>query len=199
MICVACGMQCQDFIPESFEAEEGMEALKIGGTLRSHGAKFTGPKPKKGSNIPKAETVDFLVAYQFCLQLLTKSFVVAASSNMSSDASTEYDEEHYTEQDYLHETTSSSSSSENKSRDASASRHIESISAVVKQLWTGYLDAWSRTNENITTVFDNKGVPEPLSKFEANKYPSDHPLHPSRPLLLGMKCEKINVLIVHCA
>jgi hypothetical protein len=203
MICVACGMQSQDFIPESFDAEEGLEVLRIGGQIR-HNTRSIGQKPKKGANIPKADTVDFLVAYQFCLQLMTKSFVAAASSSTSTAYSSEYDQEHYTEWDYLHESSksssssstsssssSSSSNSKNNNRDASTSRHIESISSVVKDLWSGYLDAWSKTKFNITSVFDNKGVQEEElnRKFDRAQQINDHPLYPSRPLLLGKEKE----------
>jgi hypothetical protein len=121
MICVACGMQSEDFIPESFDAEEGMETLKIGGVLRVIRNVPRGPKQPKHAPTPDGETVDFLIAYQFCLQLLTNSVSEAASIRFPDNATMEDYSDYYSEQDKSNESTSHSSSSNSNSSSSSSS------------------------------------------------------------------------------
>jgi hypothetical protein len=118
-------MQSEDFIPESFDAEEGMETLKIGGVLRVIRNVPRGPKQPKHASTPDGETVDFLIAYQFCLQLLTNSVSEAASNRFPDNSTVEDYSDYYSEHDKHNESTShnnnsssSSSSSSNYNRTA---------------------------------------------------------------------------------
>lgn len=206
MICVACGMQSQEFIPESFETDDNFELMKVSGRMRGKYRPVVKGPPKIKQVTPDAETVDFLVAYQFCLQLLTNSVVAAAIQRFPAHSSFDKDVEYYTEADNnasvnsTNNNNSSSSSSSalngknarNKSETRRSSRnilsnskHIESLSVVVKELWDGYMSAWSLSGCNITAIFDNKGIEDPdPDKADASEL-NRHPLYPSKPLMLG--------------
>ena len=209
MICVACGMQSQEFIPESFETDDNFELMKVSGRMRGKYRPVVKGPPRIKQVTPDAETVDFLVAYQFCLQLLTNSVVAAATQRFPADSSFDRDVEYYTEADNNasvnsnnNNNSSSSSSSSSSALNGkntrnnfgtrhssrnllSNSKHIESLSVVVKELWDGYMSAWSLSGCNITAIFDNKGVednePDRADASELNR----HPLYPSKPLMLG--------------
>ena len=208
MICVACGMQSEDFIPESFDAEEGMETLKIGGVLRVIRKLARGPRQPKHAPIPDGETVDFLMAYQFCLQLLTNSVAAAASSRFPDDSTTEDYFNYYSECGEQNESSGSSSndinrgnssnssgsgssrssSSNNQKRSSinlSNSNHVEPLLAVVKDLWGKYLIAWSHTKHDIINVFNNTKNQETDEGTRNASEINLHPLYPSKPLLLG--------------
>ena len=119
MICVACGMQSEDFIPESFDAEEGMETLKIGGVLRVIRNVPRGPKQPKHAPTPDGETVDFLIAYQLCLQLLTNSVSEAAANRFPDNSTMEGYSDYYSEHDKNNESTSHGNSNSNSNSSSS--------------------------------------------------------------------------------
>ena len=171
MICVACGMQSQDFINESFDVMEGMEVTQVGGKMRykkSHQDKNYGKK----ENIDEPETIDFLSIYQHCLQLITDS-VVKASARAFDGGSATSSAAYPSSSSESHSRNNGSSSSSNRRRSNSNSntphnshnpnnshenvKEIESLSCVVRELWSQYLQAWSSSTHNISDVFSITG------------------------------------------
>ena len=100
-----------------------METLKIGGVLRVMRNVPRGPKQPKHAPTPDGETVDFLIAYQFCLQLLTNSVSEAASNRFPDNSTMEDYSDYYSEHDKNNESTSHSSSSSSSSNSNSNSAH----------------------------------------------------------------------------
>ena len=163
MICVACGMQSEDFIPESFDAEEGMETLKIGGVLRTLKRAARGPKQPKHAPIPDGETVDFLMAYQFCLQLLTNSVTAAASSRFPGDSATEDYSNYYSENEKRNDSSNNSGSSSNAINRGALNRGSSSSSSS-----SSNRGAFNRGGSSSSSSSSNSGSSSSSSSSSSN-------------------------------
>lgn len=128
MVCRSCGTQSQDYLPESFDADDGMETTKVGGRLRTFHEKDIHAKEKRKKKREAAvvpETFDFCLAYQYCLQLMCERVTLAASTQVGASM---------VPSSLDHHGSSSSSSSQFRSLS-----DPPALSCIVKQLWCNYL------------------------------------------------------------
>ena len=164
IVCAACGSQSQDYVNESFDVDEGMQATKVGGRLRTLHQKDVGKKErllaaKKTAVDPECE--DFLTAYQFCLKLFAECAEAAIAAEVGASPAS----------------TSSSSSS--------GSSLPPSLTAIVRQLWFNYLHAWARSGRRIAESFAYKKTKDYEGKDDAR---TGAPPRPTKALLLGFLC-----------
>jgi hypothetical protein len=112
LICGACGVQSQEFIPESFDIDDvskivsanisckratrlihsflslswlskGMEVTRTGGRIRATTAK-KGPRQSTRHSLPdEPETAEFLLVYQYCLRMITSCVVKISNSSVA--------------------------------------------------------------------------------------------------------------------
>jgi len=134
IVCRSCGTQSQDYLPESFDADDGMETTKVGGRLRTFHerdihAKEKRKKKREAAVVP--ETLDFCLAYQYCLQLMCERITLAASTQVGAPISS-------LNSNSNHDIRGDSSSSSGSSQSRSLS-DPPTLSCTVKQLWCNYL------------------------------------------------------------
>ena len=157
IVCRSCGTQSQDYLPESFDADDGMETTKVGGRLRTFHEKDIHAKEKRKKKREAAvvpETLDFCMAYQYCLQLMCERVTLAASTQVGASmplSTLSSLNSHSNNHDNRSGSSSSSSSSSSgiSSCGSSQTRSLSdppTLSSTVKQLWCNYLQGNSETH-----------------------------------------------------
>jgi hypothetical protein len=148
-ICTICQMQSQDYIPESFDVDEGMVSTFMTRKGPSNRAALKQAKLRIEENKKKIindnmheDLPGFLILYQYLLRLILRKITILA--NIESNVG-------------------------------------DILLSKLQELWFGYLTAWNESNVTMITSamkgdYHNRG--------HGSLY-SNHPLHPSKPLLLG--------------
>src|SRR5690349_1458878 len=77
MCCISCGTQSQDYLPESFDVDEGMVAARQGGRMRMLKMKSAASTVKKARVSEETSLRHFLQLFQSSLKLLTAEFLDA--------------------------------------------------------------------------------------------------------------------------
>lgn len=145
LICNYCGIQSQDYIAESHEVEDHQP----GHTIRRHTFLSSKAKVKKKEYEP--ELLDYLIVYQYCLQMIGNSaFQLISSNNLPN----------------------------------------KDFQMTLKSLWTRYLEAWKNADSDCEMSFafrpPSKEHSAPSAVYCYCKTEKlDHPLFPTKPLLLG--------------
>lgn len=103
-----------------------------------------------------------------------------SNNNSSSNSSSGYKN---------HINSNNDSSDNNSPHNPTRNYELENLSKTVKQLWFTYLDVWSKCEYNILDVFANvKTTTNNICQSFTDAVEcqqNDHPLFPSKPLLLG--------------